>query len=74
MRDRYVKNNGCTAMTPQDPASGGKSIITEYKGCKEGYPVTWVSFDGDHTPQPKDPGSSSTFAAPNTWNFFKQFT
>jgi len=74
MRDRYVKNNGCTAMTPVEPAAGGKSILTEYKGCKPGYPVTWVAFDGDHTPQPKDPGASGTFAATNTWNFFKQFT
>jgi poly(3-hydroxybutyrate) depolymerase len=74
MRDRYIKNNGCASQTAPEPTQGQKSITTKYEGCKPGYPVTWVAFDGDHTPQPRDPGVSSTFAAINTWDFFKQFS
>lgn len=74
MRDTFVKNNGCAAQSPEEPQTGaGTHIKTEYKGCKEGYPVTWVAFDGPHTPQPKDAGATATFAADETWKFFAQF-
>jgi poly(3-hydroxybutyrate) depolymerase len=74
MRDRFVKNNGCTAQTPTEPASGsGKHVKTTYAGCSADYPVVWVAFDGDHTPQPKDSGGSMTFAHVETWEFFSQF-
>src|SRR3569833_1003088 len=77
MRDRFVKNNGCTpiadkaSMSPK--TSSGTHVKTVYKGCKEGYPVTWIEFDGSHTPQPKDRGVNKTFAADETWAFFSQF-
>ncbi|KAF2729097.1 alpha/beta-hydrolase [Polyplosphaeria fusca] len=72
MRDRFIKNNGCQAKTAPEPARGEKSIKTVYN-CTEGYPLTFVAFDGDHTPSPKDPGASKTFADTNTWEFFSQF-
>ena len=73
MRDRFIKNNGCTATTAQEPASGsGKHIKTIYS-CKEGYPVTFIAFDGPHTPQPKDSGASETFSHIETALFFNQF-
>lgn len=75
MRDLFLKNNGCTAKTAQEPAQGsGTHIKTSYDGCTAGHPVTWVAFDGDHTPQPKDKGAAKTFAADYTWEFFSQFT
>jgi len=46
MRDRFIKNNGCTAKEAKEPAKGEKHIKTVYEGCKEGYPVTFVAFDG----------------------------
>lgn len=74
MRDRFLKNNGCTAQTAQEPAVGsGKHMKTVYQGCDK-YPVVWVAFDGQHTPQPKDAGASMTFSHTETWEFFKQFT
>ncbi|KAH8891721.1 carbohydrate esterase family 1 protein [Thozetella sp. PMI_491] len=74
MRDRFVKNNGCTAQTPTEPEAGsGKHIKTTYSGCSADHPVVWVAFDGDHNPQPKDSGKSTTFAAAETWDFFSQF-
>ncbi|KAK1751014.1 Alpha/Beta hydrolase protein [Echria macrotheca] len=73
MRDRFLKNNGCADKTAAEPAKGsGTHIKTQYD-CNPGYPVTWVAFDGDHTPQPKDKGASKTFAADYTWEFFSQF-
>ena len=40
MRDRFVKNNGCTAQTPKEPTAGsGTHIKTKYEGCDK-YPVT----------------------------------
>jgi poly(3-hydroxybutyrate) depolymerase len=72
LRDRFVKNNGCTAVQEPQP-QGGRSVKTVYKGCKEGYPVTWVIHSGDHNPSQMDSGSSTPFAPQNTWEFFSQF-
>jgi len=46
MRDRFIKNNGCTAKEAPEPGRGEKHIKTVYEGCKEGYPLTFVAFDG----------------------------
>jgi poly(3-hydroxybutyrate) depolymerase len=77
IRDTFVRNNGCDAVATgpgTTPAKGsGSHVKTVYKGCKDGFPVTWVEFDGPHTPQPKDRGASKTFAADETWAFFSQF-
>ena len=55
LRDRFVRNNGCTAQNPPEPAAGSRThIITTYSGCRAGYPVAWAAFDGGHTPGPVD--------------------
>ncbi|KAH8888071.1 alpha/beta-hydrolase [Thozetella sp. PMI_491] len=74
LRDRFVKNNGCTPVSPEPAPNGGKSVTTSYKGCKDGFPVTWVIHKGDHNPSQVDTGSSIPFAPHNTWEFFSQFT
>ncbi|KAK4206650.1 Alpha/Beta hydrolase protein [Rhypophila decipiens] len=72
LRDKFVKNNGCqSAGEPQ--AAQGRSARVDYKGCKEGYPVTWVLHTGDHNPSQKDNGQSQPFAPGNSWQFFSQF-
>ena len=74
MRDQFVENNGCTPVEPEpEPGSDGSSTKVEYEGCAEGYPVTWVVFDGDHTASQTDPGEDEPFAPGNTWEFFSQF-
>jgi len=75
MRDTFVKNNGCsTSQTPQEPRSGqGTMVKTKYEGCKDGYPVTWIAFDGSHIQTLVLKGATQTFAAAETWEFFKQF-
>ena len=66
LRDTFVRNNGCTAQNPREPAQGSLThITTTYSGCRAGYPVQWAAFDGDHTPSPVD-GSTSTSGA-RTW-------
>ncbi|KAI1752903.1 carbohydrate esterase family 1 protein [Xylaria castorea] len=74
MRDQFVKNNGCTSQTPQEPTAGsGKYIKTTFSGCSTDHPVVWVAFDGDHTPTPLESGSTLSFSPTETWEFFSQF-
>ncbi|MEV7801361.1 cellulose binding domain-containing protein [Microbispora sp. NPDC088329] len=78
LRDRFVTNNGCTPMNPREPAQGSLThIITAYSGCRDGYPVVWAAFDGDHTPSPNDGSTSTsgarTWTSAEVWKFFTQF-
>ncbi|BCJ76400.1 hypothetical protein CS0771_59440 [Catellatospora sp. IY07-71] len=79
LRDTFVRNNGCTAQSPREPALGSLThITTSYAGCRAGYPVQWAAFDGDHAPHPVD-GSTAT-SGTRTWtsaavnSFLAQFT
>jgi len=77
LRDTFVRNNGCTAQNPPEPAQGSLShIITSYSGCRAGYPVQWAAFDGDHTPSPNDGSTSTsgarTWTSGEVWKFFTQ--
>ncbi|MBN1171623.1 MAG: cellulose-binding protein [Micromonosporaceae bacterium] len=72
MRDRFVKNNGCTAASPPEPNAGsGTHTSFAYSGCSTGHPVEWYAFDGGHTPVPPDNGK--TWLPQATWKFFSQF-
>ncbi|KAK4160279.1 putative feruloyl esterase C [Cladorrhinum sp. PSN259] len=76
MRDRFLKNNGCAAGTQEasEPAKGSNTRAkTVYTGCQEDKPVWFVTFDGPHTPTPKEAGSAETWVPAETWEFFKQF-
>ncbi|MGX7672422.1 cellulose binding domain-containing protein [Plantactinospora sp. DSM 117369] len=74
MRDRFVRNNGCTAASPPEPAQGsGTHTEFHYSGCSAGHPVAWYAFDGGHTPTPQDAGSNTAWLPQETWTFFTQF-
>ncbi|ROO58926.1 poly(3-hydroxybutyrate) depolymerase [Micromonospora sp. Llam0] len=78
MRDRFVRNNGCTPQNPPEPAVGSLTHrTTAYSGCRAGYPVVWAAFDGGHIAAPQDgaPGDSGTrtWLPGETWDFFTQF-
>jgi len=74
MRDRFVRNNGCTAASPPEPAQGsGTHTEFHYSGCSAGHPVAWYAFDGGHTPTPRDRGSNAAWLPQETWTFFTQF-
>jgi poly(3-hydroxybutyrate) depolymerase len=66
--DQFAKANGCTIET-LPTATTGKHVCTPYKGCKEGFPVTWCSYDGGHGFQDTDSGSSSTWVPQAVWDF-----
>jgi len=63
IRDRFVKNNGCTVQTaPQPPTPGtylnpGGHICTDYAGCSAGHPVRWCVSQSGHGPGPIDGNS-----------------
>ncbi len=61
LRDKFVKNNACTAQNPPQPAAGSLThTCTNYSGCSAGHPVRWCVHGAGHTPAPID-GSSSLY-------------
>jgi len=79
LRDTFVRNNGCTAQNPAEPAQGSlRHITTVYSGCRPGYPVQWAAFDGDHIPDPVDGSTGAsgarTWTSGEAWTFISQFT
>jgi hypothetical protein len=78
LRDTFVRNNGCTAQNPPEPANGSLThIVTAYAGCRSGYPVVWAAFDGaGHDPGPRDGCTCDgwmTWTKDVVWSFFTQF-
>ncbi|HET9518451.1 MAG TPA: cellulose binding domain-containing protein [Actinoplanes sp.] len=79
LRDRFVRNNGCTPQDPPEPAAGSLThLVTHYSGCKPGYPVAWAPFDGGHAPNAVD-GTTNPFAPGEgswtqavVWKFFTE--
>ena len=66
--DQFAKVNGCTIETlPTAPT--GSHVCTPYKNCKDGFPVTWCSYDGGHGFQDTDTGSSTTWVPAAVWAF-----
>ncbi|MFB6721014.1 ricin-type beta-trefoil lectin domain protein [Kribbella sp. NPDC056345] len=76
MRDRFVRNNGCTAQNPPEPAGGSRThITTTYSGCRAGYPVVWAAFDGGHQQGPVDgcagcESGARSWVKNEVWKFF----
>ncbi|MET9390395.1 cellulose binding domain-containing protein [Streptomyces sp. NPDC006624] len=78
LRDRFVRNNGCTPQNPPEPAQGSLTHrVTTYAGCSAGHPVAWAAFDEGHIAAPQDgaPGDSGsrTWVPAEVWKFFTQF-
>ncbi|MES2673854.1 MAG: cellulose binding domain-containing protein [Pseudomonadota bacterium] len=74
VRDRFVRNNQCTAQNPIEPARGsGTHICTSYQGCLAGKPVRWCAFDGGHWPSQHDAGRPESWIPVEAWNFISQF-
>ena len=54
IRDRFVKNNGCTAQNPPQPPkappylSPGGHVCTDYAGCSSGHPLRWCVHQSGH--------------------------
>ncbi|KAK4194721.1 Alpha/Beta hydrolase protein [Triangularia verruculosa] len=76
MRDRFVRNNGCQNTNAPKPSRGSRiHIKTNFNGCRSGYPVTWIPFDGGHWPGAVDNGPESgarSWVPGEIWSFFTQ--
>ncbi|WP_236594285.1 ricin-type beta-trefoil lectin domain protein [Saccharothrix sp. 6-C] len=76
LRDRFVRNNGCTTQNPPEPARGSNThISTTYSGCRTGYPVVWAAFDGGHQQGPVDgcagcESGARSWVKNEVWRFF----
>ena len=67
----FAMANGCTWTEPTKVTSGNH-VCTNMTGCMTGYPLEFCSFNGDHTPDPKD-GNAASWEYQNVWTFFSQF-
>ena len=65
----FASANRCTYQTPTRVTSGNH-VCTTLSACTAGYPTTFCSFNGGHTPDPSDGGTSWQYQA--VWNFFSQ--
>lgn len=70
---QHAEDNGCNTSGEIKLATNGTHVVTEFAGCKEGYPVKFSSFKGGHTAVASDPGSNVNFMETETWEFFKRF-
>ncbi len=78
LRDTFVRNNGCAAQNPSEPAPGSGRHITTTYSCRAGFPVQWAAFDGGHGPGPVDGCSGCedgvrTWTKAEAWRFISQF-
>jgi hypothetical protein len=54
IRDRFVKNNGCTPQNPPQPPKAppylnpGGHVCTDYAGCSSGHPLRWCVHQSGH--------------------------
>jgi len=66
IRDRFVKNNGCTQQSPPQPPdpppylNPGGHVCTNYSGCSTGHPLRWCVHQSGHAPGPVD-GTSDLY-------------
>ena len=78
LRDTFVRNNGCAAQNPAEPAPGSGQHITTVYSCPAGFPVRWAAFDGGHGPGPVDGCSGCedgvrTWTKAEAWQFISTF-
>jgi poly(3-hydroxybutyrate) depolymerase len=72
---QFAEVNGCTAEPSSTtfPAAGQPHVCTNYKNCSAGHPTEYCVFNGPHGWEPKDPGQSMSWNAPEAWKFITQF-
>jgi poly(3-hydroxybutyrate) depolymerase len=71
----FAAVNGCTPEPNATvfPAAGKPHTCTVYKNCSAGHPTVYCVFDGAHGWEPKDPGQTTSWDAPEAWKFITQF-
>ncbi|HEX2669311.1 MAG TPA: hypothetical protein VHM25_00485 [Polyangiaceae bacterium] len=71
----FAAINGCMPEPSATtfPSAGKPHTCTDYKGCSAGHPTKYCVFDGPHGWEPKDPGQTTSWNAPEAWKFITQF-
>ena len=71
----FAAVNGCTPEPSATtfPAAGQPHTCTIYKNCSAGHPTEYCVFDGPHGWEPRDPGQTTSWNAPEAWKFITQF-
>ena len=72
LAQNFATANTCNWMTPTKVTSGNH-VCTDVMGCPAANPVKFCSFDGDHTPDPRDPGQQTSWQYQVVWDWFNQF-
>ena len=72
LAQNFATANGCSWAMPTKVTTGNH-VCTNIMGCMTGYPVRFCSFDGDHTPDPRDSGQSTSWQYQVVWDFFNSF-
>lgn len=72
LSQNFAKANGCTWATPTK-VSSGTHVCTNLTGCREGYPLEFCSFNGDHTPYPDNGQASGSWGPQEAWKFLSQY-
>ena len=72
---QFAELNGCTPEPTATtfPSAGQPHKCTVYKNCSAGHPTVYRVFDGAHGWEPRDPGQSMSWNAPEAWRFITQF-
>jgi len=72
---QFAMLNGCTAEPSSTtfPTAGQPHKCTIYKNCSPGHPTEYCVFNGQHGWEPRDPGSNTSWDAPEAWKFITQF-
>jgi poly(3-hydroxybutyrate) depolymerase len=72
---QFAAVNGCMPEPAATtfPAAGQPHRCTVYQGCSAGHPTVYCVFEGDHGWEPRDPGQSMSWNAPEAWKFITQF-
>lgn len=70
---QHAEDNGCNTNITIQLANSGKHVVTEFTGCKDGYPVRFISHNGEHYCNVTDQGTNVDWVPVEFWNFFKRF-
>lgn len=72
---QFAEVNGCMPEPSSTtfPAAGQPHTCTNYKGCSSGHPTEYCVFNGPHGWEPRDPGQTMSWNAPEAWKFISQF-
>jgi len=66
-------DNGCMVPSTIQTWTSGAHLCVDFPGCMTGAPAKICTFNGGHTNQNNDPGSSTNWIPQESWKFFTQF-